>query len=146
MYYPSRVFVVFVFFLWSVLAATPAMSGNWKAPVVVDGATPITAEELSDLISEVDDLVLIDSRHENQHQLGSIAGSISLPDTKTTPGALQKLVPSKLSPVVFYCEGINCSHSMKAVKKAVNYGYANIFWFRGGIAEWKEKGFPVVKN
>ena len=113
---------------------------------MVDGATPITAEELSDLISEMNDLVLIDSRHKNQHQLGSIAGSISLPDTKTTPNALQKLVPNKLSPVVFYCEGTSCSHSMKAVKKAVNYGYVNIFWFRGGIAEWKKKGYPVVKN
>jgi rhodanese-related sulfurtransferase len=35
---------------------------------------------------------------------------------------------------------------MKAVRKAVSYGYVNIFWFRGGIAEWTEKGFPVVNN
>lgn len=146
MFYPSRFFTVCGFLLCSAVAAAPAQSSNWQAPIVVDGATPITAEELVDMMSEMDNLVLIDSRHDNQAKLGSIAGSISLPDTKTTPGALQKLVPNKLSPVVFYCEGTACSHSIKAVKKAVNYGYVNIFWFRGGIAEWKEKGFPIVQN
>jgi rhodanese-related sulfurtransferase len=32
---------------------------------------------------------------------------------------------------------------MKAIKKAVSYGYVNVFWFRGGLLEWQEKGFPT---
>ncbi|MGD8560221.1 MAG: rhodanese-like domain-containing protein [Gammaproteobacteria bacterium] len=137
-----RRFCTFIL-LCGLLVTPPAMSDTWQAPAVIDGATPVTAEELSDLMAEMDELVLIDSRHESQRQQGAIAGSVALPDTKTTPGALLRLVPDKLTPIVFYCEGAGCPHSMKAVKKAVSFGYMNIFWFRGGLAEWKEKGFPV---
>ena len=76
----------------------------------------------------------------------SIQGSISLPYTQTTPDAMAKLVPDKLTPVVFYCDGLSCPHSMKAIKKAVSYGFVNIFWFRGGISEWTKKGFPITNN
>ncbi len=128
------------------IGSTPCLAGNWEVPVVLDGATPITAEELVDLINEMDNLVLIDTRQSTQFSSGTIHGSLSLPDTKTSPGALSSLVPDKLTPVVFYCEGLSCPHSMKSVKKAVSYGYINIFWFRGGIAEWKNKGLPVENN
>ena len=123
--------------------SSPGFAGNWEAPIVLDGATPITAEELVDLIDEMDNLVLIDTRQSNQYNQGTIEGSKSLPNTRTTPSSLSSLVPDKLTPVVFYCDGLSCPHSMKSVKKAVSYGYVNIFWFRGGIAEWTEKGLPI---
>ncbi|WP_455208106.1 rhodanese-like domain-containing protein [Kaarinaea lacus] len=138
--------VLIVTSLISLLGIQPGITAEWEAPVVVDGATPVTAEELSDLMSQMDNLVLIDSRHSEQFKDGAIKGSISLPDTQTSPAALSQLVPNKMTPVVFYCEGLSCPHSMKAVRKAVSYGYINIFWFRGGISEWTEKGFPVVNN
>ena len=121
----------------------PGFAGNWEVPIVLDGATPITAEELVDLIDEMDNLVLIDTRQSTQYDQGTIKGSKSLPNTRTTPSSLSNLVPDKLTPVVFYCDGLSCPHSMKSVKKAVSYGYVNIFWFRGGIAEWTEKGLPI---
>jgi rhodanese-related sulfurtransferase len=133
-------------FIFSLLITQSGFAAEWQVPPVVDGATPVTAEELSDLMSEMDNLVLIDSRHSEQFKEGAIKGSVSLPDTQTSPGALSQLVPNKLTPVVFYCDGLGCPHSMKAVRKAVSYGYINIFWFRGGISEWTEKGFPVVNN
>lgn len=138
--------VLLATFIFSLLASQTAISAEWQVPVVIDGATPITAEELSDLMAEMDNLVLIDSRHSEQFKEGTIKGSLSLPDTQTSPAALSQLVPNKLTPVVFYCEGLSCPHSMKAVRKAASYGYINIFWFRGGISEWTEKGFPVVND
>jgi rhodanese-related sulfurtransferase len=120
-----------------------SLAENWEVPIVLDGATPITAEELVDLIDQMDNLVLIDARQTEQFKQGTIKGSISLPNTKTSPGALSNLAPDKLTPLVFYCDGLSCPHSMKSVKKAVSYGYVNIFWFRGGIAEWTEKGLPI---
>lgn len=147
MKYSSRVVTVVssvVFFIFFV-TATPALTRDWVAPEVIDGATPVTAEELSDLMEQMDGLVLIDSRHDDQREQGAIAGSIALPDTRTTPGALLRVVPNKLTPVVFYCESVTCPHSIKAVRKAVSYGYLNIFWFRGGLSEWTDKGYPVVQ-
>jgi rhodanese-related sulfurtransferase len=138
--------VLAVTFFLLLMSGQAGITADWEAPKVIDGATPITAEELSDLMTEMDNLVLIDSRHSGHFKEGSIKGSISLPDTNTSPAALSQVVPDKLTPVVFYCEGPSCPHSMKAVRKAVSYGYVNIFWFRGGISEWTEKGFPVVNN
>ena len=121
-------------------------AGDWQVPIVMDGATPVTAEELSDLMKEMDNLVIIDSRIQDKEKQQAIAGSHSLPYSQTSPDALSSLVPDKLTPVVFYCDGLQCPHSMKAIKKAVSYGYVNVFWFRGGISEWTEKGFPTENN
>ena len=116
----------------------------WEAPIVLDGATPITAEELADLIKGMNNLILIDTRRHSDFKSGTIEGSVSLPSTQTSPGALANVIPDKTTPIVFYCGGLSCSKSMKSVKKAVSYGYVNIFWFRGGLSEWRNKGFPVT--
>jgi rhodanese-related sulfurtransferase len=137
-------FLVITTLLLSQSLVNQSFAGDWEVPIVMDGATPITAEELSDLIKQMDNLVIIDSRQSNSHK--AIVGSHPLPHTKTSPDALSNLVPDKLTPVVFYCDGLGCPHSMKAIKKAVSYGYVNVFWLRGGISEWTEKGFPTENN
>ena len=143
-HFMKRLFFTVVIFC--LFITNTAFAGNWQAPIVMDGATPVTAEELSDLIKGMDNLVLIDTRQHIDAGEARIEGSVILPYTQTSPDALARLVPDKLTPVVFYCEGLSCPHSMKAIRKAVSYGYVNIFWFRGGMSEWQEKGFPVVNN
>jgi len=123
-----------------------SFAGDWEVPIVIDGATPVTAEELADLMKEMNNLVIIDSRLEEKEKHPAIVGSHALPYTKTSPDAMSSLVPDKYTPVVFYCEDLGCPHSMKAIKKAVSYGYVNVFWFRGGMSEWTEKGFPTENN
>lgn len=148
----KKIFLPKNYFHWVLLAAMLAVAmrvsaaGSWEAPIVVDGATPVTAEELAELMKGMDNLVLIDTRQLASYKEGTIEGSHSLPDTKTSPGALLKLAPDKQTPLAFFCDGLSCPHSIKAIRKAVSYGYINIFWFRGGISEWTEKGFPVVSN
>lgn len=132
--------------LFSVFVVSNSYASDWEVPIIMDGATPVTAEELSDLMKEMDNLVIIDSRLHSSEKQPAIVGSHPLPYTQTSPDALSNLVPDKLTPVVFYCDGLQCPHSMKAIKKAVSYGYVNVFWFRGGITEWKKKGFPTEKN
>ena len=123
-----------------------SFASDWEVPIVIDGATPVTAEELADLMKEMNNLVIIDSRLEEKEKHQAIVGSHALPYTKTSPDAMSNLVPDKYTPVVFYCEDLGCPHSMKAIKKAVSYGYVNVFWFRGGMSEWTEKGFPTENN
>lgn len=135
--------LLLVIFIFSV---NQSFARDWEVPVVMDGATPVTAEELSDLIKQMDNLVIIDSRLEEKESNRSIVGSHPLPYTRTSPDTLSNLVPDKLTPVVFYCDNLGCPHSMKAIKKAVSYGYVNVFWFRGGLSEWVEKGFPTEND
>jgi len=114
-------------------------------PESIAGTTEITAEELIKLAETDPKLVIIDARIPSDHAKGHIEGSISLPDTDTTAKSLASHIPSKSTPVVFYCNGIRCNRSVNASKIAVASGYRNIYWFRGGWAEWTEKGYPITR-
>jgi rhodanese-related sulfurtransferase len=116
-----------------------------KAPESIAGTTLITAEKLIDLVDELDDLVIIDSRIVKDRKGGFIEDSISLPDIDTTPETLAKHIPSKSTPVIFYCNGPKCGRSVKASKMAVKDGYSKVYWYRGGWEEWTNKKLPVSK-
>jgi len=124
----------------------PLMAAAEKgAPESVAGTTRITAEELIDLVDELDDLVIIDSRIIKDRKGGYIEDSLSLPDLDTTPESLAEKIPTKTTPVIFYCNGPKCGRSVTASKMAVKEGYTNIYWYRGGWEEWMEKKLPVSK-
>ncbi|ARU55407.1 MAG: rhodanese-like domain-containing protein [Pseudomonadales bacterium] len=125
--------------------ANVALAEEMDAPESVEGTTRISAEDLIDLVDEYDDLVLIDSRIPKDRAGGKIEGSVSLPDTETTPAKLAEAIATKSTPVIFYCNGVKCGRSVKASKMAVAEGYSKVYWFRGGWEEWTNKGLPISK-
>jgi PQQ-dependent catabolism-associated CXXCW motif protein len=46
-------------------------------------------------------------------------------------------------PLVFYCLSTQCWMSYNAALRAVNAGYTNVLWYRGGIEAWKAAGLPT---
>ena len=114
-------------------------------PETISGTKNVSAEDLIELVGNDPDLVLIDSRKPSDYAVGHIEGSVSLPDTDTTAKSLASHILSKSTPVIFYCNGIKCHRSANAAKIAVTAGYSKIYWFRGGWAEWTEKGYPVAR-
>ncbi len=114
-------------------------------PEHIPGTTKISAESLIDLVEQYDDLVIIDSRKPSDRDVGFIEGSIALPNTDTNAETLAEHIASKSTPVIFYCNGIKCTRSVKASKIAIAAGYSNIYWFRGGWGEWTEKGYPAAE-
>jgi rhodanese-related sulfurtransferase len=54
------------------------------------------------------------------------------------------IAPDRTQALLFYCNGVRCLRSSAAIKKAVDWGYTNIFWFRGGWNEWTEKRLPII--
>jgi len=122
--------------------ASGAFAEN-KAPDFIDGTKKVTAEEVVELATNIPDLVIIDARKTSDREsAGWIEGSVGLPDYDTNPESLAKHIPSKTSPVLFYCNGVKCGRSVKSSKVAVEAGYKNIYWFRGGWEEWTQKGMP----
>ena len=121
-----------------------AFAEKKEVPQFVDGTVRVSAEEMIELVEKFDDLVIIDSRKKSDVAKGYIEGSVSMPNTETNAASLAKHVPSKATPIAFYCNGIKCGRSMKAAKIALAEGYTNIYWFRGGIQEWEAKGLTVV--
>lgn len=45
--------------------------------------------------------------------------------------------------LVFYCLSNHCWMSYNAALRAVNAGYKNVLWYRGGIEAWKAAGLPT---
>lgn len=45
--------------------------------------------------------------------------------------------------LVFYCAGPQCWGSYNAALRAINMGYHNVYWYRGGIEAWGEAGLPI---
>ncbi|MDQ6638660.1 MAG: rhodanese-like domain-containing protein, partial [Pseudomonadota bacterium] len=54
------------------------------------------------------------------------------------PKALERLTGGdKSRAVVFYCRSSSCWHSYNASLHAIEAGYTNVMWYRGGIDAWR---------
>jgi PQQ-dependent catabolism-associated CXXCW motif protein len=46
--------------------------------------------------------------------------------------------------IVTYCSGVQCWGSYNAALRAIQLGYTNVHWYRGGMEAWQQSGLPVV--
>lgn len=127
------------------VSAAAALADKPVAPLAIAGATNLTAEQLVEKLQNTPDLVIIDARRSEEYAKGHIEGAHILLDTDMTPPRLARLVRSKDTPVVFYCNGERCMRSTNAAHKALDWGYRQVFWFRGGWQEWTDKEMPVAR-
>ena len=132
-------------FLLVITVSTTTAGKGYTSPQSIAGAQTIDAERLIALAEQNDNQLIIDSRLRSDRKLGYIPGSISLPDTETRCDTLAALIAEKSGPVIFYCNGPSCRRSDIAVATAVQCGYTNIYWFRGGIQAWKADNYPISK-
>lgn len=51
---------------------------------------------------------------------------------------------SKDHPLVLYCQSTHCWMSYNAALRAINLGYTNVLWYRGGVEAWKQSGRHLV--
>ena len=129
------------------LMMSGSISAAEKTPESIEGTTRVTAEEVIELVGSLDELVIIDARKSSDRSSGGwIEDSIGLPNTDTTPETLAKHVTNKNMPVLFLCNGTKCGRSVESSRNAVKWGYKKIYWFRGGMEEWENKGLPIVKE
>lgn len=129
-----------------------------KVPAELDGASTITAVEVLRL-QETAGAVVVDVIPENRrpHVLPEnqiwfpvdhkgVPGAIWLPDTGY--GVLSDITEkyfkhhlnvatsgNRNHAVVFYCRA-DCWMSWNAAKRALSYGYTNVYWFSNGIDDW----------
>jgi len=116
------------------------------APESLPGVVIVSAEEVVEMILSRPDLVIIDSRKKTEYTKGHIEGAVNLLNTSMDPGYMESLCPDKTRSIVFYCNGVRCLRSSDAIQKAMEWGYKNVFWFRGGWKEWADKRLPVITD
>jgi rhodanese-related sulfurtransferase len=114
------------------------------APSSIPGASVVSATETVELILSQPDLVIIDSRKQQEYTKGHIEGAVSILDTYMQEDDLQEIAPDRSAPILFYCNGIRCLRSSNAIKKAIDWGYTHLYWFRGGWKEWQENRLPIA--
>lgn len=124
-----------------------------ETPSTLTGATVVDAAKVKSMM-DAGATTVVDARVANEYAESHIKGSVSIPykeksakdinfDSKLDSFDLSKLPSDKNAKIVMYCNAGECWKSYKAAKAAIQGGYKSIFWFRGGIPEWKSKGFPV---
>jgi rhodanese-related sulfurtransferase len=134
-------------------ALLAAMSFNVYAEEVPDnipGATKVDGSKVIEMLGEMDDVVVIDARGNGRGKLGWIPGSVHIPfgkgfDEKESTEKLTKVLSSKSTPWIAYCNGERCDRSSHAIKAGVKAGYTNAYWYRAGWDQWVESGFPIEK-
>jgi rhodanese-related sulfurtransferase len=136
-----RTFLIFLAALLS-LGATAAAQ---DAPIKIEGAKTVSGKQTFKLIAKTEDIVIIDSRKEEDYAAGHIQDAIRLIDTDVNAESLARHIKSKDTPVVFYCNGVKSGRAAKAVEKAVQLGYSRVYYYALGMDEWNFKRYPLVQ-
>jgi len=137
----SRVSILLLILASSMLPAAAEEAG-WRAPQHVEGATTIDVMDARELHEQ--GVAFIDLRNPRLHKRRHIPGAHHL-DFKTNfnEASLARVV-GKDEPVVMYCSGVKCSRSYRATEQALGWGYRKVFYFRGGIVDWRDAGMPMA--
>jgi thiosulfate/3-mercaptopyruvate sulfurtransferase len=96
-----------------------------------------------------DDLLLLDVRNGRDYEINHIPGADCLAShlfADSLDAYLEKARPDldrAATPLATYCYGEDCIRSRQCATWAARAGFRELLWFRGGIREWKERGFPV---
>lgn len=122
-------------------------------PTSLPGAKVISAAEARGLMAK--GVPVYDVRVADEYETAHVPGAISVPykegsakevgfDPADDQFALNKLPKDKNAPFMMYCDGTICWKSYKSATMAIQAGWKNVYWFRGGFPEWKEAGLPVI--
>jgi rhodanese-related sulfurtransferase len=120
-------------------------------PDALKGATRVSAEDVAELARQ--NVTVVDTRTQKEYDSEHLRGAVLAPYVEKSLKEIDfdasrdnfdalKTIPQD-KPVLFLCNGPECWKSYKASRAAVAAGYAKVYWFRGGMPEWREKHLPV---
>lgn len=95
----------------------------------------ISIEQVEKQIEENNTLIVDARPQKGKFEKGHIPTAINLPFTyfDTLKGKLPRDLET---PIIFYCEGLECTLSHKSALKALEMGYKNVTVFSEGYPEW----------
>ena len=116
-----------------------AVSG--VAPVKVIGATTVDTMLAKGLLDK--GVKFVDVRKPEDYKKGHIPGAVNLPVHDNFTSETLSAIVKKNEKVVFYCNGVRCQASSIAAKKALDWGWKSVFYYRDGFPVWKRSGLEV---
>jgi len=103
----------------------------------------ISTDDLKKKMDSADDFILINVLSEEQFRREHIPNSINIP-LGEIGRRRDELDPNK--EIIVYCKSFQCEASIKAAKKLEKLGFEKVVDYEGGLKDWKNKGFPVVRS
>ena len=104
--------------------------------------TEVNVDEVNNNLKNQEDFVLIDVREDYEWQLGHLPSAIHL-----ARGIIERDIETQVSnkdtKLVLYCGG--GYRSILAAYNIQKMGYKNVFSMAGGVRDWINKDFKMVK-
>lgn len=123
------------------LTALSSAQAEYRSPEAVEGAITISAEQARVMFDQ--GAAFIDVRNPRLFARKHIPGAHHLDLKHVYSEETLGKVAARDQPIVIYCSGVKCSRSYRAVEQALNWGYQKVYYFRGGIVDWKKAGNPT---
>lgn len=128
------------------ISSPKASQYHGRTPTSIPGARVIKTLELKGLLEINKDVVVVDVLDSKERMSirgaywmsGAGDGRFFAPEKERFAKALDKLTGGdKNRPVVFLCVSSECWLSYNASLHAIEAGYKDIIWFRGGTESWR---------
>jgi rhodanese-related sulfurtransferase len=91
--------------------------------------------------------LFLDARAPADFDVGHIAGALNLP-ARSFAEHISVIAPllTPASPMIVYCDGLECDLSHRVAGELRHLGYTNLYWVVNGWTEWKRAGFPKAST
>ncbi len=99
-----------------------------------------TPEEVKARLDRGEELLLVDTREDNEWDKGHIAGAMHI-GKGIIERDIEAKVPDKGKEIILYCGG--GFRSALSADNLQNMGYTNVVSMDGGWRKWKELGYPT---
>lgn len=122
--------------------AFPAVEAR-EAPLQVDGAVTVNALQARQLYEH--GVLFIDVRAPREWSWGHVHGALHM----ELDGRFADLAGGewpRSMPMVLYCDSEVCPQSAEAARRAVSWGYQQVYYFRTGYFAWQLLDFPLGKG
>jgi len=117
-----------------------------ETPTQLEGVTIISPDELRPMLDQ--GTKIYDLRKKASYADGHLPGAKSAAshyDPSDTSLDTSILGPNRSDRVVFYSHGTTGWKSYWAARRAVEAGYTNVMWMRGGFSEWAAGEHPIAR-
>lgn len=118
-------------------------NNNVHLPLDTGTGQPVHIMNIDDLVKLTKSntsYVLVDARKRGQYDKEHLPGAVSIP-LSTTDSYAANLNKDQL--IVVYCQSYQCPVSTESADEFMKLGFTNVWDYKGGIQEWKDKGYPV---
>lgn len=130
--------------LFAILMLLPFSNVNAAkkvSPENVSGATTVSTAEAKKLFDK--GAIFLDVRSNRDWEAGRIPGSKHLELKKVYSQETLAEIAKPEDKLVIYCNSTGCTRSSKACKKAVEWNYKNVYYYRLGFPDWQSHGYAI---